>query len=67
MLADVIPLTENPEASMREAATFTLGRSGDRRAVPTFLKLVAIDRCPSVQTLACLGLGQIDDARARRR
>lgn len=62
VLADVIPLTENPEASMREAATFTLGRSGDRRAIPPLLKLVN-DRRGSVQTLACLGLGQIDDPR----
>ena len=45
---------------MREAATFTLGRSGDRRAVPPLLKALG-DRRGSVQTLACLGLGQIDD------
>jgi len=47
---------------MREAATFTLGRSGDRRAVAALLKALA-DRRPSVQTLACLGLAQIDDPR----
>ena len=49
------------EVTMREAATFTLGRSGDRRAVPALLKAFT-DR-PSVQTLACLGLSQIDDPR----
>ncbi|MEO7093374.1 MAG: HEAT repeat domain-containing protein, partial [Polyangiales bacterium] len=63
VLAEVIPLTENPEASMREAATFTLGRSGDRRAVAPLLRLVN-DRRGSVQALACLGLGQIDDPRS---
>jgi len=47
---------------MREAATFTLGRSGDKRAVAPLLKALD-DRRPSVQVLACLGLAQIDDAR----
>lgn len=47
---------------MREAATFTVGRSGDRRAVSPLLKALG-DRRPSVQALACLGLGQIDDGR----
>lgn len=47
---------------MREAATFTLGRSGDRRAVPALLEALA-KRREREQVLACLGLAQIDDNR----
>lgn len=62
VLGQVLPLMEHGEIRMREAATFTLGRSGDRRALPALLK--ALGNRPSVQTLACLGMAQIDDARA---
>ena len=62
VLDDVLPLMDNQELAMREAATFVLGRSGDRRAVPALIKALA-DRKPSVQQLACLGLAQIDDPR----
>lgn len=47
---------------MREAATFTLGRSGDKKAVASLVKVLD-DRRETVQTLACLGLAQIDDPR----
>lgn len=47
---------------MREAATFAIGRSGDRRAVAPLFKALE-DHRPSVQVLACLGLAQIDDPR----
>jgi HEAT repeat protein len=50
------------ERAMREAATFTLGRSGDRRAAAPLIKALA-DRLDSVRVLACLGLAQIDDPR----
>ena len=63
VLADVLPLMDNPELAMREAATFTLGRSGDRRAVPALVKALGYSR-PSVRQLACLGLAQIDDPHA---
>ncbi len=63
VLLDVLPLMENTEVGMREAATFTLGRSADRRAVPALLKALTAGKRPSEQTLACLGLGQIDDPR----
>ncbi len=62
VLADVMPLMDHQERSMREAATFTLGRSRDRRAVAPLLKALA-DRLDSVRVLACLGLAQIDDPR----
>ncbi|MDB4957212.1 MAG: Tetratricopeptide 2 repeat protein [Myxococcales bacterium] len=62
VIDDVLPLMDNIEVSMREAATFTLGRSADRRAVAPLLKALA-DHRASVQTLACLGLAQIDDPR----
>ena len=63
VLADVLPLMDHPEIAMREAATFTLGRSGDKRAVPRRCSRRSPIGAPSVQTLACLGLGQIDDPR----
>ncbi|HTR52532.1 MAG TPA: tetratricopeptide repeat protein [Kofleriaceae bacterium] len=63
VLADVLPLAGHDELGMREAATFTLGRSTDRRAVPTLVKALA-DRHPPVQQIACLGLAQIDDPKA---
>jgi tetratricopeptide (TPR) repeat protein len=62
VIDDVLPLMENVEVSMREAATFTIGRSGNRRAIAPLLKALG-DRRASVQTLACLGLAQIDDPR----
>lgn len=62
VLGDVIPLMDHQEVAMREAATFTLGRSHDRRAVPPLVKALG-DRRDSVQMLACLGLAQIDDPR----
>ncbi|HEU4614021.1 MAG TPA: HEAT repeat domain-containing protein, partial [Kofleriaceae bacterium] len=57
-----LPIMDHPESAMREAATFTLGRSGDRRAVPALLQALR-DRREREQVLACLGLAQIDDAR----
>ena len=42
---------------MREAAIFTLGRTGDKRAVPPLIKALD-DRRESVQALACLGLAR---------
>ena len=47
---------------MREAATFALGRSGDKRAVASLIKALD-DTRQSVQVLACFGLAQIDDPR----
>jgi tetratricopeptide (TPR) repeat protein len=58
VLDDVLPLMEHQEIAMREAATFTLGRSGDKRAVAPLLKALDYPR-PSVQVLACLGLAQL--------
>jgi tetratricopeptide (TPR) repeat protein len=69
VITDVEKLTENGEVAMREAAMFALGRTADRRSVPALVKALGDhargtgpDR-PSVQTLACLGLAQIDDGR----
>jgi cellulose synthase operon protein C len=63
VLADVLPLLDDRQDSpLREAATFALGRSADKRAVPALQKAVD-DRVPAVQALACLGLAQIDDPR----
>jgi HEAT repeat protein len=53
---------DHQESAMREAATFTVGRSGDKRAVAPLIKATE-DRRETVQTLACLGLGQLDDPR----
>src|SRR6185436_7771403 len=58
----VLPLMDHQESAMREAAAFTIGRSGDKRAVAPLIKALD-DRRETVQTLACLGLGQIDDPR----
>jgi HEAT repeat protein len=62
VIAEVLPLMDHQEIAMREAATFTLGRTADRRATAALVKALA-DRQPSVQVLACLGLAQIDDPR----
>jgi tetratricopeptide (TPR) repeat protein len=65
VLPDVLPLMERGERSdlaLREAATFTVGRTGDRRAVPALIAALTDPRA-SVQTLACLGLARIDDPR----
>jgi HEAT repeat protein len=64
VLTDVLPLTQHAEVAMREAAVFTAGRTGDRRAVPTLLGALA-DKRESVQVLACLGMAQIDDPRTQ--
>ncbi len=63
VLEQVLPLVEHGEVAMREAATFTIGRTGDKRAVPALLKLAASDAQASVRTLACLGFAQVDDPR----
>lgn len=63
VIDQVLPLVENPEVEMREAATFTLGRTGDKRAMPALVKLVTSDAQASVRTLACFGFAQIDDPR----
>jgi len=62
VLGDVLPLMDQKEIAMREAATFALGRSGDQRAVAPLVKALDDSR-PSVQALACFGLAQIDDPR----
>jgi tetratricopeptide (TPR) repeat protein/HEAT repeat protein len=63
VLREVLPLTTHREIALREAAVFTAGRTGDRRAVPTLLTALGDGR-ESVQVLACAGLAQIDDPRA---
>lgn len=63
ILSEVTPLLDHSEAAMREAATFTLGRTGDRRALPFLVKALE-DRRESVQALACLGLAQVLDAKS---
>ncbi|MEZ4360007.1 MAG: HEAT repeat domain-containing protein [Kofleriaceae bacterium] len=63
ILPEVVPLLSHGEASLIEAATFTLGRTADRRAQPHLLKALE-DRRESVQTLACLGFAQQLDARS---
>src|SRR5690606_10620834 len=64
VIGDVLPLMDHQESAMREAATFTLGRSGDRRAVPALVEALN-ERTNKIneQVLACLGLAQIDDGR----
>jgi cellulose synthase operon protein C len=63
ILPEVLPLLGHSEAAMREAATFTLGRTADRRALPYLVKSFE-DRRESVQALGCLGLAQVLDAKA---
>ncbi len=63
ILNEVAPLLTHGEAAMREAATFTLGRTGDRRALPYLVKALD-DRRESVQALGCLGFAQVIDAKA---
>src|SRR5262245_21297436 len=58
----VLPLAESVEVATREAATFALGRTGDRRAVAPLIAAL-YDRRPSVATLACLGLARLRDPR----
>ena len=60
VVTSVLPLAAHEEVAMREAAVFTLGRSGDKRAQPALLHALE-DRRESVQALACLGLGQMTD------
>ena len=62
VIEDVLPMMDHQEVALREAATFTVGRSQDRRAVAPLVKALG-DRQTSVQVLACLGLAQIDDPR----
>ena len=63
MIVDVLPLVEHQESAMREAAIFTIGRTGDKRALAALVKALD-DKQASVRTLACLGLAQIDDPKA---
>ena len=56
-------LAAHEEVAMREAAVFTLGRTGDRRALAPLVVALADSR-DSVQAMACLGLAQIDDGKA---
>lgn len=59
----VLPLAKHDEVAMREAAVFTLGRTGEKKAIaPLIAKLD--DSKDSVQSMACLGLAAIDDPRA---
>ena len=58
----VLPLAASTELALREAATFALGRTGDRRAVAPLIAALD-DRRPSVATLACLGLARQRDPR----
>ena len=64
VVASVLPLAAHEEVAMREAAVFTLGRTGDKRALPALLHALD-DRRESVQALACLGLGQATDGDAK--
>lgn len=63
VLDDVLPLASHAEVAMREAAVFTIGRTRAPRAIAPLIAALD-DRRESVQVLACLGLGGIDDARA---
>jgi tetratricopeptide (TPR) repeat protein/HEAT repeat protein len=54
---------DHDDVSMREATTFTLGRTRDKRALAPLIAALG-HRRDSVQALACIGLGEIDDARA---
>lgn len=62
VVADVLPLVNHSELSLREAALFVLGRSADPRAVAPLVKALS-DHQPSLRALACLGLAQISDRR----
>jgi tetratricopeptide (TPR) repeat protein len=62
VIDEVMPLAKHDEVGMREAAVFTLGRTSSKKAV-TALIAALDDRRESVQTLACLGLSGIDDAK----
>jgi tetratricopeptide (TPR) repeat protein len=59
VIDELIALTRRDgKDAFREAALFGLGRTGDRRAVPTLTAALASDS-EADTTLACLGLGQI--------
>ncbi len=60
-VAQVLPLVGHDEVSVREAAVYTLARSGDRSAVAPLATALG-DRRPSVAALACLGLGTLGAA-----
>lgn len=63
ILDEAVPLLTHSEATMREAALFTVGRTRDRRALP-HLTAALDDRRDTVQAVACLGLAQVLDAKA---
>jgi tetratricopeptide (TPR) repeat protein len=59
----VLSLAKHEEVAMREAAVFTIGRGGDKRAIAPLIAALDDSR-DSVQAMACLGLAVIDDAKA---
>jgi tetratricopeptide (TPR) repeat protein len=54
----ILPLADHAEVAQREAATFALGQSKNRRAVAP-LRRALNDRKASVRALACLGLSRV--------
>ena len=64
VLDDVLPLMDHTELAMKEAATFTLGRSGDKRAVPRARSRRSPIRARACRCSPASGCRQIDDPRA---
>jgi HEAT repeat protein/tetratricopeptide (TPR) repeat protein len=60
---DAVLGLDHDDVSMKEATTFTLGRTRDRRALAPLIAALG-HRRESVQALACIGLAEIDDAKA---
>ncbi len=57
-------LAAHRETTIREAALWALGRTGDARAATPLLAALAADQKPSTRSLACIGLARTGDRRA---
>lgn len=62
----LVGLARHSDKTMREAATFALGRTAHRNAVPALISTLG-DSNASVKTLGCMGLAQIPGLRNDKR
>ncbi len=57
-------LLQHPLVDVRYRAALALGRSGDKRATPALLKVLAAARTPRLRLITVFALGELEDAQA---